>query len=67
MVSLPAINAGADDRRARLCSIDGGDRLMAFPIDHVYLNGNVLVGAVRRYEAKAAIQESDNGLMDGNA
>jgi uncharacterized protein (TIGR02217 family) len=36
---------------------------MAFPIDHVYLNGNVLVGAVRRYEAKASIVESDNGLI----
>lgn len=37
---------------------------MTFPIDQVYLNGNVLVGAVRRYEAKAAIKESDNGLVD---
>ncbi len=37
---------------------------MAFPIDHVYLNGNVLVGAVRRYEAKAAIKEVDNGLIN---
>jgi uncharacterized protein (TIGR02217 family) len=37
---------------------------MTFPIDHVYLNGNVLVGAVRRYEAKASITESDNGRVD---
>lgn len=37
---------------------------MSFPIDRVYLNGNVLVGAVRRYEAKAAIKESDNGIVD---
>lgn len=40
---------------------------MTFPIDHVYLNGNILVGAVRRYEAKASIKESDNGLIEANA
>ena len=40
---------------------------MTFPIDHVYLNANVLAGAVRRLEDKAAITpESDNGIIDAH-
>lgn len=33
----------------------------------MYLNGNVLVGAVRRYEDKSEIKESDNGITEVNA
>lgn len=39
---------------------------MTFPIDAVYLNADVLSGAVRRLEDKASIVESDNGIPEAN-
>lgn len=40
---------------------------MTFPIDPVYLNANVLAGAVRRLEDKASVVEGDNGILESNA
>lgn len=40
---------------------------MTFPIDPVYLNANVLAGAVRRLEDKASVTESDNGIPEAHS
>jgi uncharacterized protein (TIGR02217 family) len=39
---------------------------VTFPIDPVYLNADVLTGAVRRLEDKVEIKESDNGIVESN-
>lgn len=40
---------------------------MTFPIDQVYLNANVLDGAVTSLEDKAGIVESDDGIPEANS